>query len=129
MLGALLLYTQSPVGGFAERVVGVLSQRAGGKPLQWGGLQDGEGRTPLMLAAHHGNVWLVKWVEARVACWLERLDRCLNHAHTLRCCWLLAELRCPLSEVQVPWILPAPFCIQSAAPAHVLPCMACAGTC
>lgn len=68
---------QSPVGPFAERVVGVLAARSpGGSPLPWSSLKDPQGRTPLMLAARHGNVWLVKWV-CSVACrWMAaRLQR------------------------------------------------------
>ena len=52
----LSLHPQNNLSNFAEKAVAVLSAK--GK-LDWE-RQDTKGYTPLMLAAFHGNVWLVR---------------------------------------------------------------------
>ena len=44
------------MSNFAEKAVGVLAAKG---PLNWD-KKDSRGYTPLMLAAFHGNVWLVR---------------------------------------------------------------------
>eukprot|EP00873_Tetraselmis_striata_P005376 jgi/Tetstr1/425640/TSEL_016060.t1 len=56
----LLALCECHVPAFSEKALGILTAKAGGKPLPWAGLADGAGLSPLCLAAMSDNHFMVR---------------------------------------------------------------------
>ena len=62
----LLALCRTHAEGFAKLALGALTAKLTDGGLSWTGLRDGQGRTPLMLAARSGNMFMLRC--ARRAC-------------------------------------------------------------